>query len=204
VRTVRQAAVDIPNGSGYAGGRAHRFREKAAMSGSSTNILAGRKDQTICLRIMGRVTAEFCPALKAYCTSEGNAPPTDVLVQLQQCEYFDSTFLGTLLCLRGKFGEGHVVLVAPGPECLAALKRMGAHLLFPIRDEPPIDDLAWTSLSDHAAARESLAFQHNVLEAHVELARTAGPLQQIYEPIARQVEREFAERHGSGAQPSDE
>jgi anti-anti-sigma regulatory factor len=174
------------------------------MSGSSTNILAGRNGRTICLRIVGRVTAEFCPALKAYCAAEGDAPPTHVLVQLQQCEYFDSTFLGTLLCLRGTFGAAHVVLVSPGPDCLAALKRAGAHLLFPIQDETPIDGLTWTSLSEHAAARESFAFQHIVVEAHMELARTPGPLQKIYVPIARQAEREFAERHGPGAPARDE
>lgn len=173
------------------------------MSGTSTRILAGREGQTIRLRIFGRITAEFCPALKAYCASGSDAPPTDVLVQLQECEYFDSTFLGTLLCLRGNFGEEHVVLVSPGPNCLAALRRMGAHLLFPIRDEPLMDDLVWTSLSECPAGRESFDFQHNVVEAHVELARTPGPLQKIYEPIARQAEREFAERHGPQARSSD-
>jgi len=166
------------------------------MSQASTKIMAGRIGRIIVLRLSGHVTAEFCPALRSYCAEDGGLSPAAVVVHLQDVEHFDSTFLGTLLCLRGRFGEDRVVLVSPGSECLAGLKRMGAHLLFPIRDEPLPEDVPWITLSDRMTARDSYDFQHNVVEAHLELARTPGPLQHIYEPIARQAEREFAAQHG--------
>ncbi len=166
------------------------------MAQASTKILAARAGQTIALQLAGHVTAEFCPALRDFCAENCASPPTTVVVHLREVKHFDSTFLGTLLCLRSRFGENRVVLVSPGTECLAGLKRMGAHLLFPIRDEPLPVDVKWTLLSDRVAQREGFDFQHNVVEAHVELARTPGPLQKVYEPIARQAEREFTERHG--------
>ncbi len=166
------------------------------MSQALTKILAARAEHAIVVQIAGHVTAEFCPALRDYCAEECASRPTAVVVHLREVEHFDSTFLGTLLCLRGRFGEECVVLVSPGTQCLAGLKRMGAHLLFPIRDEPLPDGIEWTVLSDRVAEREGFDFQHNVVEAHVELARTPGPLQKVYEPIAREAEREFTERHG--------
>ncbi len=166
------------------------------MSQASTKILAARVHQAIVLQIAGHVTAEFCPALRDYCAEICASPPAAVVVHLREVEHFDSTFLGTLLCLRSRFGENGVVLISPGTDCLAGLKRMGAHLLFPIRDEPLPADVEWTILSDCVAKREGFDFQHNVVEAHVELARTPGPLQKVYEPIAREAEREFTARHG--------
>lgn len=166
------------------------------MSQTPTTILAGRVGRVIVLQLSGRVTAEFCPALRSYCAEEGAPAPAAVVVHLQDVEHFDSTFLGTLLCLRGRFGEDRIALVSPNSECLAGLKRMGAHLLFPIRDEPSPENIEWTNLSDRITARNSYDFHQNVVEAHLELARTPGPMQQIYEPIARQAEREFAQRYG--------
>ncbi len=166
------------------------------MTDASTTLLAGRCDETIVIRVGGRVTAEFCPALKSFCNATGQDDCQSVEVHLQDCEYFDSTFLGTLLCLRGRFGDDGVRLVTPSEKCLEGLKRMGAHVLFEIRNDPLPDELEWTSLSDHVASREGYDFQFNVVEAHVELARTPGPMQKVYEPIARQAEQEFAEKHG--------
>jgi hypothetical protein len=51
-------------------------------------------------------------------------------------------------------------------------------------------------LSECITARDEYDFQFNVVEAHLELARTPGPMQKVYEPIARQAEREFVLRHG--------
>ncbi len=166
------------------------------MADASTTLLVGRCDDTVVFRVGGRVTAEFCPAIKTSCNETGPALCRQVHVHLQECEYFDSTFLGTLLCLRGRFGEEGVILIAPSEKCLEGLRRMGAHVLFPLRDVPLPDDVEWTSLSERVASREGFDFQYNVVEAHVELARTPGPMQKVYEPIARQAEQEFAEKHG--------
>ncbi len=166
------------------------------MSDASTTLLVGRHNETIVIRVGGRVTAEFCPALKAFCNEAGQTSCEEVHVHLQECLYFDSTFLGTLLCLRGRFGEDNIVLVSPCEECLEGLKRMGAHVLFSICDEPLPDDVEWTSLTERVASRDTFDFQHNVVEAHVELARTPGPMQKVYEPIARQAQKEFEEKHG--------
>ncbi|MGD9858019.1 MAG: STAS domain-containing protein [Planctomycetaceae bacterium] len=166
------------------------------MSQVPTRVLAARVDRMIVLQFAGQVTAEFCPAVRAFCADESTDPPAAVAVYLQDVEHFDSTFLGTLLCLRSRFGDDCVVLISPGEQCDAGLRRMGAHLLFPIQEDSLPENVEWTNLSDRITARDAYDFQHNVVEAHLELARTPGPMQKVYEPIARQAEREFAQRHG--------
>lgn len=164
------------------------------MTDASTTLQVGRHDSTILVRIGGRVTAEFCPALKAFCSETGQVSCEELHVDLQECRYFDSTFLGTLLCLRGKFGEDNVVIVSPSKECLEGLKRMGAHVLFAIRDGSLPEEIEWTSLAENVTERDTFDFQHNVLEAHIELARVPGPMQKVYEPIARQAQKEFEQK----------
>ncbi|MCA9075564.1 MAG: STAS domain-containing protein [Planctomycetaceae bacterium] len=164
------------------------------MADDSTTLRAGHQDDALLLHAGGRLTAEFCPAIKAYCNEDGHGACRRVHVHLHECIYFDSTFLGTLLCLRGKFGEEGVILMTPSEECLEGLKRMGAHVLFPILKDPLPGDVDWTSLTERVASRDEFDFQHNVLEAHVELARMPGPMQKVYEPIARQAQKEFDEK----------
>ena len=120
-----------------------------------------------------------------------------LFVVLSECEHFDSTFLGTLLCLQkmwGKPGGESLIVVAPCESCRATLVRMGATHLFPIEPAAPPEDLQWTNLSGEQAGRDTDVFQRNVLDAHLELAAVPGKLGETYQPVARMAEKEFQSR----------
>jgi anti-anti-sigma regulatory factor len=138
--------------------------------------------------------------MREFCESRIE-PETRLHVHLEECEHFDSTFLGTLLCLQRRIdrpGGEKVVLVGPSPKCREALHRMGAHRLFPIVDEvAPDADVEWQNLECESEVRGSMAFQKQVVEAHRELAETPGSLGEKYRPVAEMIEQEFEARYSS-------
>lgn len=172
------------------------------MSQSEATVWGARAQGVVHLRIDGRATADLCPALRAYCERHFDSGARNVRVHLSGCEHFDSTFLGTLLCLQaetGRAGGDRVVLVVPHEACLRNLRRMGAPHLFPIvedaaADEAPPEDLTWIELAAEPVSRESPAFQQQVVFAHRRLAEVPGPLGERYRPVAEQVSREFESR----------
>ena len=162
-----------------------------------TRVWAAATEESLWLRIDGRAMADLCPALRSFCESELSSSRTTLYVDLHGCEHFDSTFLGTLLCLQkvhGKAGGQSVVLVTPAESCHQALKRMGAHLLFPIQAVDPPDQAEWTVISGTQTSRDSQEFRRQVVDAHSQLAAVPGPLGDLYGPIARMAEQEFASR----------
>lgn len=168
----------------------------------STRIYAAVSPQALWLRIEGRATAETCPALRTFCEARLSETRSVLCVVLTACEHFDSTFLGTMLCLQklhGAVAGQSVQFVAPAESCHAALRRMGAHQLFPILPPTAIEPLDWTLIAASAADRQSAEFQRLVLDAHVELAAVPGPLGDLYAPIARMVEQEFDERQAASS-----
>lgn len=168
----------------------------------TTRVWATVTEQCLWLRIEGRAMADVCPALREFCESELTDDRATLYVDLQGCGHFDSTFLGTLLCLQklhGESGGESVVLVMPAESCHQALKRMGGHLLFPIVTTDPPDESEWTMIAGQGADRESYAFQRQVIDAHSQLAAVPGPLGDLYGPIARMAEQEFASRQAAAS-----
>lgn len=155
---------------------------------STPRVLACRRGRSVLVRVHGRGVADLCPALRSFCEQALGGPCTDVLIDLGECSYFDSTFLGTLLYLRkcqGREALPAVTLARPSTECRELLQRMGASRLFAVVDElPERGDADWVPLSEAQEGRGSLAFRRNVVDAHQELARVDGPLGDRYRMIA--------------------
>jgi anti-anti-sigma regulatory factor len=170
------------------------------MMDESVRVWAAPADEGLWLRIEGRAMADVCPALRSFCEAHLDSERPTLFVDLCGCNFFDSTFLGTLLCLQklhGRPGGPSVVLVAPSETCEQALRRMSAHLLFPFASraehEPPAP-AAWKQVAGTGADRATLEFQQQVVDAHNELATVPGPLGDLYRPIARLAERELVSR----------
>jgi anti-anti-sigma regulatory factor len=163
----------------------------------STRVWAAPADEGLWLRIEGRAMADVCPALRAFCEAHLDERRPTLFVDLRDCEHFDSTFLGTLLCLQklhGRPGGRSVVLVAPGEMCDQALRRMSAHLLFPFEGHEPPDESRWEQIAGEGCDRGTLEFQQQVVDAHNQLAAVPGPLGDLYGPIARMVQHELVSR----------
>lgn len=168
----------------------------------SIRIWAAATDDSLWLRIEGRAMADVCPAMREFCQSQLTSQRPRLCVDLQGCEHFDSTFLGTLLCLQkvhGAAGGDSVVLVTPSKPCHETLKRMAAHLLFPIETIDPPEQSAWSQIAGDGPNRESFEFQQQVVDAHNELAAVPGALGELYGPIARMAEQEFVSRQSAAS-----
>lgn len=168
----------------------------------STRVWAATADEGLWLRIEGRGMADVCPALRAYCESRLDADHPTLFVDLHECEHFDSTFLGTLLCLQKLYGRpgGHsVVLVSPSDTCEQTLRRMSAHLLFPFETHERPDESRWEQIAGEGCNRAALEFQQQVVDAHNQLAAVPGALGDLYRPIARMAEHELISRQAASS-----
>jgi len=163
----------------------------------SVRVWAAPCEHGLWLKISGRAMADVCPELRSFCESALAPERPNLYVHLQDCEHFDSTFLGTLLCLQklhGKAGGETVVIVSPSETCEQALRRMSAHLLFPFESREPPDDFEWTQIAGEGTDRSSLEFQKQVVDSHNELAAVPGPVGELYAPIAQVAEQELVSR----------
>lgn len=162
---------------------------------SNSAVAVCSRDDTVHVRVVGRAVAHDCPALRRYVEAAVRDGCRRIRVHLQQCEYFDSTFLGTLLCLQKFRAEDEPVelrLVSPSGEADAILKRMGAAALFRSGDDCECPDQgSWTACEPEQAGNCSHDFKHNVVQAHQHLAEVDGPLGDTYRQIAEMAARDL-------------
>lgn len=161
------------------------------MSVAHSRILGCRTESTVRIRIDGRGLAAHCTAIREFTAAALDDGARDVHVELGECEYCDSTFVGTLLRLKtaaARAGGGDVRIVAPSPEADAVLRKMGLLRLFEVVDDasPEAD---WQSIGEHDTS--SREFKENIVEAHRELADSSDDMKAIYESIAEDAAREM-------------
>jgi anti-sigma B factor antagonist len=120
-------------------------------------------------------------------------PTRRIHVDLRNCTYIDSTFLGTLLLFQKsttRLQGGEFRLLAPSLQCSCLFKQMGVLDLFQIQnlDEPAVT--AWTPLIREG--EDQPALERNVLQAHQELANLPGkagePFRAVMKCLAKDLE----------------
>lgn len=164
------------------------------MPEANSGILGRIADAAVRLRVFGRAVAMQCPAVREFVRRGLEAGAREVRVELGECEYCDSTFMGTLLRIKkaaGEAGAAGPVLVAPSTEAEAIVRKMGLARLFDIVGEtpPPADD--WEHLTEERAGTTSYEFKENIVVAHRELASNSETCAQIYDTIADAAEAEL-------------
>lgn len=164
------------------------------MSDNAPVAVCSRHD-TVHVRIDGRAVAHDCPALRRYVESALASGCRKVFIHLRQCEHFDSTFLGTLLCLQRRAAEDDTVelrLMNPSESAEAILKRMGAASLFRLEagDGPP-EHVEWSACEPEQPGNCSQEFRRNVVQAHQQLAEVEGPLGATYRQIAEMAAQDL-------------
>lgn len=166
------------------------------MPDSSGTIFATLESRTAVVRVRGRAQAHQCPAFRRFAEQALSGQAARLQVDLSECDYFDSTFLGTLLQLRrtpGQDGGSVLSLVAPSEQCLQILRQMGVTPLFRIDPGGPADDDSqWDPLAEEQPGQCGLDFKRNVVEAHQELAEVDGPMQDKYRVIAEIAAQDLA------------
>jgi anti-anti-sigma factor len=117
---------------------------------------------------------------------------TTLLIDLRDCTHMDSTVLGTLVFLKRAMDcrhPGGFALVAPSPQCHRLLDQIALAEFFPTVMERELAPGDWVELTANPDDPE--AFQRNVVQAHVELARLPGPAGQAFQEVARRLTEEM-------------
>jgi anti-anti-sigma factor len=167
----------------------------------SGRILACRDAERVRFRVHGRACAHQAPAVRRFAEESLARGATSVRVDLRDCEHFDSTFVGTLLCLRKQAlaaGDAPLVVEAPSEACLRLLKQMGLLQLIPTSDDAADTALRWTELPAEEPGRCTLDFKRDVVHAHEELACLPGATGERYKPIAEMAAREWKDATRTG------
>jgi len=140
----------------------------------------------VTFRVEDRATMAQSPALRR-CAEQNLASGARVVhVDLRHCTYLDSTFLGTLLCLKrdiDRRGQGEFALVSPSPQCSRLFQQMGVAEIFPVVTADELPPTAWADLS--GGAEDVNALKGNVMQAHQELARLPGAAGAAFQGVAR-------------------
>lgn len=119
---------------------------------------------------------------------------TTLRVDLRHCSYLDSTFLGTLLQLQRatRNHTAQLTLVSPSAECKKLLHQIGVHDLFTVllEEELPCND--WVDLAGGFDNPDD--FNHNVLQAHEELANLGGSTGDCFRRVAACLKEDMQKR----------
>jgi anti-anti-sigma factor len=108
------------------------------MGAPSGVVFFGRRENALCVRATGRVSASVCSGLRRAAAEAlaGDATVERVRVDLSGCEYMDSTFIGLLVGWSKRLG-GAVEIERPSRACRAALAELGLLEILSIADSPP-------------------------------------------------------------------
>ncbi len=93
-------------------------------------IHLGEKDHTLFIRPYGHMTANFCSDLRSRTSQRISREdsPERIVVDLSQCTYMDSTFMGLLVGLNKKLGQlnkDKLVVYRPTKEAADLLDGLG-------------------------------------------------------------------------------
>lgn len=137
------------------------------------------------IQLTGRGTLRVSPAVRDF-VSGAMSDGAKIVLDLSQCEYLDSTFLGCLVLLHRQGQDDHAFTVlADASARKRLLEGMRLHQLLEFTEEcPPStgDDVTLT-----AADLERKEFCQHLIETHEKLAELGGPRAETFRRIARQL-----------------
>jgi anti-anti-sigma factor len=150
----------------------------AASSNQTDNISLGRDHRGYFVAARGAIRAGLCYPLREALLSrlEGVEKIPAVYVDLSQCSYMDSTFIGLLVAMDKKLRKssgGRLHVLNPTPECREILRQIGLETFLLVEkgtfDVP--QDMADISSAHERPAAEFILGAHEALMDVSEEAR---------------------------------
>lgn len=166
----------------------------SAKESTRSVLKVGRTTTGYVVRIEGRGSVHESPGLKALALEALDASPaTDLTVDLSDCEYLDSTFLGCLVGLHSRFNarsSDRRLRVAGSDEGLERLfGPTGLERILPRHEGGSSDVQTWLNVP--AAELDRAELGRHLIECHRRLAEVGGPEAGTFTAIADQIEREL-------------
>jgi len=155
-------------------------------------VSVGQTRSGSAIRIEGRGTMRESPAVHEFAVQVLNQGSERLVIDLADCEYLDSTFLGCLVDLHKRYGTSEpprFVVSAPAETArrLLAATRLDT-LLHPTEERT---EFLGESVVLPPQVLEAIELGRHVMECHRRLAEIAGPNQAIFERIADQLAQEL-------------
>jgi anti-sigma B factor antagonist len=147
------------------------------------------RDDTVTFRVEGRGTMTQSLPMRRCAERCMAGGARQVRVDLRDCTYMDSTFLGTLLTLKKALDrtQGKLTLVMPSVSCDRILQQMGLGDVLPAESADIDPSAAWLDVAA-CEADDPTSFRRNVTQAHEELARLPGPAGEQFKAVMRCLE----------------
>jgi anti-anti-sigma factor len=149
-------------------------------------------DRVLTVQIHGRGTMRQAPGVRRLADCGKAAAVVQLFLDLNDCCFMDSTFLGTLLCLRRQFGDEGFCLVRPSPECRRHLEQVGLLDVLAMRETLPVPDADWITVTD--ADNDLGEFRTSVVQAHQALAALPGDSGEHFRSVAACLSSEAARK----------
>jgi anti-anti-sigma factor len=160
----------------------------AAVSG----LTLGKTSDGYLIRVDGRGTAQQSPAFERVIDDILQAGDGTVAIDLTECSYLDSTFLGCLVKLQrhsGQFRSDPLVIVAPPESRKRLFQRTKIEQVLHLVDQRP--QLVGETLDVAIPDTDRREFGRHVAEAHRALAGLGGSQAEVFQRIAQQIEEEL-------------
>jgi anti-anti-sigma factor len=147
-----------------------------------------QQPNAVTFRVEGRATMTHSLPLRHCAERLLTGGVRSIRVDLRDCSYVDSTFVGTLLTLKKAVDRlaGHFTLVMPSASCDRILQSMGLSDLLGCESADLDADAQWNDLV--VAPADPASFRQNVAQAHEELASVPGAGKQ-FEAVMRCIEQ---------------
>lgn len=155
------------------------------MAAAQNSVRYHQNAHGVTFRVEGRGTMTQSAPMRACAERLIAAGTRQVKVDLRDCSYMDSTFLGTLLTLKKALDKqrGQLTLVMPSVPCNRILNQMGLGDVIP-QESVEVDPVpAWSELPP--AGEDPALFKRTVTQAHEELAKLPGQAGEQFQAVVR-------------------
>lgn len=163
----------------------------------SSSVLVGSLGQTVWLKVNGRGTFQNSPGVKEFVKQMIQRGHREFVVDLEECELMDSTFMGTLagvaLRLR-EIGQGGLRTVNVNVRNASLFENLGLDQLFTVETGHVTD--APSTLKQAEAVDEDNA-KETVLEAHEALIEADAHNAVKFKDVVEYLRQELAQENGS-------
>ena len=159
------------------------------MSAPAAVVRFHQEAQTATFKVDGRATMHQSTPVRRQAEACLAAGVLRIHVDLRDCLYMDSTFLGTLLFLNKQLTErqGRFSLIAPSAACTKLLRQMGLDDYLREHEDAVSPADGWRELP--AGATDAPSMRRTVEDAHQELAGLPGEAGAQFEEVMRCLNR---------------
>ena len=157
-----------------------------------SNLRLGRTETGYLVYVVDRGTMRESRSLHEFALGIVEDGGCTLAVDLSQCDYLDSTFMGCLVDLYKRFGKQpakRFEIIADEARSRSLLAASHLHTILPIHEHPPelIDECL--VLTPCELDRRQLG--RHIMDCHRRLAELGGPNQEVFSRIADQLELEL-------------